>query len=265
MNNPFNFNPDIILKYGSTKLYDIILFKFIKLETLEQIKSNFILNKILLYLNRICIMIENLFDFIIKQSLLLESIDKIGGLLLTDSFIFDYLFSQDMIRNKIFLLHFTLSKNQYTSEILLTEDKQKIIKYTTKDNKKEIFLKINRTKMKLEFYQNYHDVDNNKLLFELNINPNFNLGDDDENKLIKNYLPLNIEKLLELYFDLYYKIEMQNHVNELCMGILAFNIKNSDIKIKNKSYLDPDIGHDLILLNKDNNFKLTVNSLEKYT
>lgn len=113
MNNPFDFNPDIILKYRSTKLYCIILYKFINLETLKQIKSRFILNKILLYLNRICIMIENLFDFITNQSLLLESMEKIGGLLLTDSFIFDYLFSQDMIRNKVFLLHFNLSKNQY--------------------------------------------------------------------------------------------------------------------------------------------------------
>ena len=101
MNNPFDFNPDIILKYGSTQLYDIILFKFIKLETLEQIKSNFILNKVLLYLNRICIMIENLFNFITNQSRLLESIEKIGGLLLTDYFIFDYLFTKDMIRNKV--------------------------------------------------------------------------------------------------------------------------------------------------------------------
>lgn len=268
-NNPFDFNPDIILKYGNTKLYDFILFKFITLETIEQIKSKFIFNKILLYLNRICIMIENLFNFITNQSLLLESIEKMGGLLLTDSFIFDYLFTKDMKRNQVFLSHFKLSQNKYSyrysSEILTIEDKQRIIKYTITENKKEIFLKINRTKMKLEFYRNFQDIESNKIFFELDINSKFNFGDDDENELRKNYLPLNIENLIKLYFDPYYKFEMQNHLNELCLRILAFNIQNSNIQSNNENYLDPYIHHDLILLNKDKNFKLTVNSLEKYT
>lgn len=70
--------------------------------------------------------------------------------------------------------------------------------------------------MKLEFYQNYQDIERNEILFELNIKSNFNFGDDNENELIKNYLPLNIENLLELYFESYYKIEMQNHLIELC-------------------------------------------------
>ncbi|HET9805995.1 MAG TPA: hypothetical protein VFP49_03715 [Nitrososphaeraceae archaeon] len=114
--------------------------------------------------------------------------------------------------------------------------------------------------MKLEFYQNYYDIDKNVVLFELNINSNFNFGDDNENALMKDYFPLNIETLFELYFESYYKIEMQNHLIELCIGILAYNVKSSDDKTENDNYLDPYIKHDLFLLNKDDNFKLTINS-----
>jgi hypothetical protein len=85
-------------------------------------------------------------------------------------------------------------------------------------------------------------------LFELNLKSNLNFGDDNENELIKkHYLPINIENLLELYFEPYYKVEMQNYLIELCLGILTYIIKNSDYKIKSKNYLDPDIHHDLIL------------------
>jgi DNA-binding MarR family transcriptional regulator len=64
MNNPFNFTFDIILKNRNFKLYDSVLFKFIKFESIQSIENRYIINKILIYLNRICQMIENIFAII---------------------------------------------------------------------------------------------------------------------------------------------------------------------------------------------------------
>lgn len=91
LNNPFDCNVDIILKYPNFKLYNCILYKFINLETLKRIGHRYILSKILNYLNRICIMIEYIFTVIINQFVLLESIEKIGGIMLNSSFLFGYL------------------------------------------------------------------------------------------------------------------------------------------------------------------------------
>jgi hypothetical protein len=108
-------------------------------------------------------------------------------------FILDYLFKQDMERNKVFQL-----------------------------------------KMKLEFYRNYHDIDKNEILFELDLNSNLNFSDENENELIQNYLPINIKNLLELYIEPYYKVEILNYLIELCLGILAYNIRIQIIKLKVK-------------------------------
>jgi hypothetical protein len=141
LNDLFHDSAYIIYKYKNFQFYNIILYRFLKLETIESIVNEHIINKILIYLHRVSLMIENIF-FLVKKN-----------------------------------------------------------------------------------------------------------GNMD---------------IFEIYFELFYKHEMRDHLLELVIGILSFNNKSCFSKNTDDGDLYPNIRLDLIQLNKDEIFINTVDSLQQY-
>jgi len=207
------------------------------------------------FLHECSITIENMFVHL-SESILLSSIQKIGGLILTDKFAIESIFED--LRMGLPVLQLTNDKNKNrrkyeTSEI--TKDNERIVRLSTEN--RILNFKLNKTKNMLEVYERY---DNNPI-FETDISSE---SDKDLTKLVNSYTEITMKELLESYFKEYYRYDIYLNIIKLLVQVTGA-IRNLDYDSRNKTKNDENLNlQDLLLLNSDDNFSSTIYTVKTF-
>lgn len=69
-------------------------------------------------------------------------------------------------------------KDLYSSNIIEAQDKQIAIRFRSNKDEYQFYLKLNKSKSKLEFYREIHDISKNKTFFELHLDSSFRIYDN---------------------------------------------------------------------------------------
>lgn len=272
--NPLELHISIILNHEELVLYKNILFPYIPLRILKELKSAFIWNSILRYIQYCCFTIENAFIHISKQDHIIKPIEKIGGLLYWGPFTI-HLFLEELRIGKSFATFKPLELNELDKkveryhlleEFLIDKDGKEIVKISNKENERILYFKISENKMtenkekKLQIYENDYR-NNNLLVFEVDI------SDTRENikTLKESYLPLTWKELMKFYFeDGGYLLQMTNNLMELFLNMLSIKYEIIIPSNESKKTEEKNVFDDITLLKKNTNFMNSFYTIKEY-
>jgi len=259
MTNFLELHSGIIFNNENYLLYKNILYSHLQLQTLKELTSRHMFLSVLTYLHNIFTTIEKVFLHISKLSYVLDSIERIGGIISTSSFEAESLLEEYSYGLSRDVLHREEIKN-VRSEVKLI-NWEKLLEIQTEG--KTLYLKILQEENKLEIYDKVYS--NSKLIFKIDINPEY----DTLETLKDAYIPITIKKLIKLYLEGNYHFEMYDNIITFVLSMIGVNYSLFN-SYEINAYSDPVIkdldrvSNDLRTLKTDVNFLYTVFLLKHY-